>query len=618
MITGMNKGVLVTLVAMQLGGLLQAEHQPTVLRLAPPNTTIEDRFSASSEVLLRTNGTGPTLIFKPSSGQRSNTYARITNTEPLNSDEHYRLGFEMRAVPEVEATSGQAGLQISLGALEPGAELKRGQIERQTVAVVANEWESFAIDFQAKRNYMPGEFIVDLRPAFFREIIEVRGLSVNVFGDDQPPPLMGGGEAYPGHAPDAPWRAEARERIAKHRMALLQVTVLDEWGQPLEGAQIEVRMAKHRYLFGTCVKAFRLTDAKLQYTRPEFNRETWLADNVIYREKLKELFNFAVFENDLKWPSWSGHWPNSKQSITLEAMQWLAEHDFVVKGHTMLWGSWRQSPTYLEAAKDDPALLNAAIEAHLRDQGDAMRDWVQYADVLNEAQSHNDIIQVVGEDKVTGWFKTAETHMPGVKLVINEFNILGNGGSKTQQNAHEAFVRRLIDDGAPIDVLGFQSHFWSTRLTPPERLYNIINRFSSFGLPLTVSEFDMNILDEQLQADYTRDFLTVWFSHPATESYIMWGFWAKAHWLGETGAMFREDWTPKPNLTAYTDLVFGEWWTEEDLVTDANGEAACRAFLGDYAIIVSAPGRQSAPRQVSLDSNGLDLTVMLYPLNEML
>ena len=38
---------------------------------------------------------------------------------------------------------------------------------------------------------------------------------------------------------------------------------------------------------------------------------------------------------------------------------------------------------------------------------------------------------------------------------------------------------------------------------------------------------------------------------------------------------------------AYLDLVFGDWWTDETLIANANGEVSTRGFLGDYEVIVS-------------------------------
>ncbi len=553
------------------------------------------------------------LYLTPGASRKDAVWVRIANQAPLNQGEFYRLSFEMRAVEGEQEAAGQAGVQLTFGGVPAEGAYKREVIEKQTVAVVGTEWDAFVIDLKLGRGYAKGEARLEITPAFFKETVEIRNLRVTGFGNEAPPRSTGNGEQYPGHAPDAAWREASRKRIETHRKAPITLHIRDEWGNPIQGATAEIRMTRHEYLFGTCAKAFRLTDAELHHTRPEYNREAWLADNVIYRERMQSLFNFVVLENDMKWPSWAGQWPNRRQEVTMDALRWLKQKGLVAKGHTILWGSWRQSPKYLQEKQDKVPELRTAIEQHIRDQAAAMKDWVQYADVLNEPAAHRDLIEAVGADQVATWFKIAKQEMPEVQLVINEFDILGNGGSTRRQDHHEALIRDLLKDGAPIDVLGFQSHFWSTRLTPPERLYEIIDRFAAFDLPLMVSEFDMNLLDEDLQADYTRDFLLQWFSHPATEAYIMWGFWAKAHWFGEPGAMYRQDWTPKPNLNAYTDLVLGEWWTEESLTSDKQGAVSLRAFKGDYEIVVTAPGRNPSVRRPTLRKEGLDMTVILYP-----
>jgi GH35 family endo-1,4-beta-xylanase len=568
-------------------------------------------------VRLTTTSDGDLLLrLQPPSEGRNYTNARIANRESIKAGHTYRVTYGMRAVPNISGQPvGQAGLEVTIGSFAGEGRIERDQIERQSVSVVGEDWEQFSFYWVAKNDYAPGELRIEFRPSYFREIIELRGLAFVDMGTDPPADARRKGYSYPGQEPDAGWRAAAEARIREHRMAPLNVSVVDEWGNPLEGAEVHIEMTNHAYLFGTCVKASRLTDAPIVVRDPDFDLDQYLADNRTYREKLKELFNFVVFENDMKWPNWAGGRADRgwTQEVTMDAVAWLQDNAFTIKSHTMLWGSWKNTPAYLKEKESDPDALRAAINRHLVDQGAAFKGHIQYADVLNEAMSHNDLIEVVGWDQVDDWFKTARSAMPEVRLVINEFDMVGNGGRAQRKDDHYALVQRLLADGAPIDVLGFQAHFWSTRLTPPDRILSIIDRFATLGLPLMVSEFDMNILDEDLQAAYTRDFLKAWFSHPATEAFIMWGFWANAHWFGEPGAMFRADWSPKPNLEAYTDLVFDEWWTRETLETDGNGRAESRVFKGDYEITVTAPGYHAAFRRPTIRDEGLELPVILYP-----
>jgi len=603
-----------------MGGLLAGlpvARASIILALNPDfmDSSTGKEFGGSVDLAPAPNGDF-ILRLEPLAEGRNYTNARIANSGPVTAGHTYRVSYEMRAVPKVSGESvGQAGLQVTIGGFAGSGRIEREQIERQSVSVVGEDWESFSFNWVAKSDYPPGELRIEFRPSYFREIIELRGLTFVDLGVDPPINTRRTGFSYPGQEPDADWRAAADARIRKHRMAPLNVAVVDEWGDPVEGAEVRIEMTRHAYLFGTCVKASRLTDAPIVARDPEFDFDQYLADNRIYREKVKELFNFVVFENDMKWPNWAG-WRADRgwtQQITMDAVDWLKDNDFTIKSHTMLWGSWKNTPDYLKEKESDPDALRKAINRHLLDQGAAFTGHIQYADVLNEAMSHNDLIEVVGWDQIDDWFKTARTAMPDVRLVINEFDMVGNGGSIKRQNSHYNLVKRLLEDGAPIDVLGFQAHFWSTRLTPPDRILSIIDRFATLGLPLMVSEFDMNILDEELQADYTRDFLTAWFSHPSTEAFLMWGFWAKAHWFGEPGAMFRADWSPKPNLASYIGLVFDDWWTHEALKTDAAGIAESRVFKGDYEITVTAPGYHTAIRRPAVRDEGLELPVVLYP-----
>ena len=116
-----------------------------------------------------------------------------------------------------------------------------------------------------------------------------------------------------------------------------------------------------------------------------------------------------------------------------------------------------------------------------------------------------------------------------------------------------------------------------------DRILSQLDRFAKLGLKIRITEFDIDTLDEDLQADFTRDLYTAAFSHPSVIGVQNWGFWAKAHWRPRA-AMFRDDWTPKPNALAYKQLIYADWWSEETKQSDADGMVSCSAFYGSYLI----------------------------------
>ena len=57
--------------------------------------------------------------------------------------------------------------------------------------------------------------------------------------------------------------------------------------------------------------------------------------------------------------------------------------------------------------------------------------------------------------------------------------------------------------------------------------------------PSASTELDINLADEQLQADYFRDFLVASASHPNINGIVLWGFWESQHWRHDA-ALFRK------------------------------------------------------------------------------
>jgi endo-1,4-beta-xylanase len=393
---------------------------------------------------------------------------------------------------------------------------------------------------------------------------------------------------YLGRGADEAWREEAADRIEKHRKGDFSIFVEDDNADPLSNATIQVKMLKHAYHFGTVAASRHLVSNK--------------ADSLIYKKKLLENFNQSGLENSLKWGAWLGEWgDNYNQNDTIEALNWLQDNDLYTRGHVMVWPSKRNMPKYVQhwlpenlPQQADREVLNQ-VSQHIFDISTKTQGLINEWDVLNEPFDNHYLMDAFGNQILLDWFNQAKNENPNAQLYINDYSIISGGGTNTSHQEHYfKTIDYLVSNNAPIHGIGFQGHF-STTPTPISKVFDIINRYhQAFPmLAIRTTEFDIDTIDEQLQADYTRDFLTIFFSHPATVGIQKWGFWEGAHWR-PNAAMYRQDWAAKPNQKAWSETVYQTFWNDFSGLTDNEGEFEERGFYGDYAVIVDVDGSEQS------------------------
>ena len=438
-----------------------------------------------------------------------------------------------RTTPGAGGAPGVAGRAGAPGV--PGAPGRGGigmsfsQSGLNAPAVAGTSWKKVQFPFALTRVYNKGEAEVFFTVGMREQTVEIGGIELLNYGAgkkvaDLPFTKLG----YAGSEPNAAWRKAAEARIEKIRKGNLTVVVKDKSGKPVRGAEVAVRMRKHAFLFGTAVNATALSSQRLS------------AENLArYKQEIVQLFNFAVMENEMKWPQWSR--VESRPS-TLAAVDWLRENGLRVRGHNLVWPSWNN--TNVKAAQDakgDPAALAKVINDHIAEATAAFRGRLVDWDVINETFTNHDFMDILGRHAMVDWFHAARAGDPTAKLYINDFNIL-EGEDKAHQDDYAATIQYLIEQGAPVDGIGLQCHF-PARVTPMDDLMKRFDRFAAFGKELEITEFDIDTSDEGTQADYTRDLLTVVFSQPSVKAFVLWGFWEGAHWkprrpslLAETGS----------------------------------------------------------------------------------
>lgn len=523
-------------------------------------------FSYALRVETRTRPTNPWSI-----------QLNVRTTVPVDAGDRLLASFWLRRV----ASSAQAA-HTTFVFEKAGPDYEKSAL--RTFSLTDTNWHQFHVAFEARDAYAAGEAQVNFQLGYAPQTVEFGEVTMTNWFREVALEELPDDHTYAGREPEAAWRMGAAERIDRWRRAGLEVQVTDADGRPLPGASVHVQMLRHAFGFGAAVAGRRLLEESVDGDR--------------YRGVVTQWFNRVVIENDLKWPQFE-----ADPALARRTVAWLRARDIPVRGHNLVWPGWQYLPEDLPALADDPAALRQRIDRHILGEtayfAGQLMDW----DVVNEPWSNHDLQDILGEGELVRWFQLARQADPQARLFINDYE---NIDAVDLDSAHPEGYRQIIADllnaGAPLDGIGLQGHF-TDYLTPPEQLLAAFDRFAVFGLPLLVTEFDVDTTDEALQADYTRDLLTAAFSHPAVDGVLTWGFWEGTHWRPQA-AMFRRDWSLKPNGLVWSNLVFRTWWTDEQLCADAEGRAFTRAYRGRHRLQVAWGGWEAVEElDLAADTN---------------
>ena len=354
------------------------------------------------------------------------------------------------------------------------------------------------------------------------------------------------------------------------------------------GAKVSVEQLKHEFWFGCAISNYMVNSSI-----PE-------ADRNIYKEKFLENFNSAVTENALKWGNMERKKGEPDYSLTNAILEWTEANKIPCRGHNIFWGI----PQFIQPWVKE--LPNEELEQTLKNRAIAVTSrykgrFAEY-DLNNEMIHGNYYEDRLGPDitkKMAEWSMHGD---PGARLYLNDYDILT--GNKLQQ--YMAHIRLLLKQSVPIGGIGVQGHLHGETFDRIQ-LKNALDSLAQFHLPIRVTEFNMpgqrskfakdpkpamTPEEEKLKADELVDYYKICFAHPAVEGILMWGFWEGSNWL-PASSLYKRDWTPTPAATAYKNLIFKTWWTNEKGKTNSKGEFATPAFFGKYKITVNGKTKEA-------------------------
>lgn len=459
-------------------------------------------------------------------------------------------------------------------------------------------WREFYVPFVADTDFAPGQASIIFRAGFQAQEIEIAGFQLRDFGTQSALASAPTGAVklqYAGMEPNAPWRDEAEKRIEKIRKASLTIEVVDGAGRPLPGVDLAVQQTKHAYWFGSAVRV----DKIVQPANP--------GEQAKYRAAIAEMFNVVTFENDLKWAFWKRNFP-----ATLTADQWLNSQGVALRGHVFVWPSRMKGlPADLYPIAGQAGPLQKAIGDHIREVTTQLQPPAAAWDVLNEPFNNHDFMDVLGRDAMATWFQIAHQDAPQSRLFINDWGIVTSRGTDLAHQAdYEKTIALILDHKGPLDGIGMQGHF-GTEPTAPDVMLKILDRFGHFGKEIQMTEYSTQFSDPNDAATYLRDCLTVYFSHPATTGFVLWGF-RDGIGMQNKSFLYDKNWNLTPSGKVWKDLVYGKWWTQAQAVSGADGTANVSGFLGQYKVIARSHGTQSEAT-VELKPGGSTVKIVVSP-----
>lgn len=192
-------------------------------------------------------------------------------------------------------------------------------------------------------------------------------------------------------------------------------------------------------------------------------------------------------------------------------VRYALERGMKVRGHPLLFGTIDPDWVFMDGEKEaSREVLIERMKDHIQTIVSRYRGKIQYWDVVNEPtadiffnlgdepSSIRDTYKrhkwytIIGEEYVELALRFAHEADPDARLYVNENNIVGPLAvlSLKRRNFLNV-IKNLLEKEVPLDGIGIQGH-WSHDYPPAEDLVETVERFSSLGLDVQITELDMS------------------------------------------------------------------------------------------------------------------------------
>ena len=254
------------------------------------------------------------------------------------------------------------------------------------------------------------------------------------------------------------------------------------------------------------------------------------------RSDFNQYWNQISPENAGKWGSVE-RTRNQMDWSALDAIHdYAKQHNIPFKQHNFVWGS--QQPGWIGGLSqaDQRAEVEEWIKLYCTRYPDT-----QLIDVVNEPPPHTMPAYIAalggagksGYDWIAQAFTWAHQYCPNAILILNDYNNIELAGD----NSHTIEIVKAIKSvGAPINAVGAQAH-GCANLSASTVQKNIDNIATQTGLPVYITEYDLNIADDTQQKNVMQSQFTMFWNDPNVAGVTIWGYIVGATWETNSGLM---------------------------------------------------------------------------------
>uniref|UniRef100_A0ACD5VIB6 Uncharacterized protein n=1 Tax=Avena sativa TaxID=4498 RepID=A0ACD5VIB6_AVESA len=334
----------------------------------------------------------------------------------------------------------------------------------------------------------------------------------------------------------------------------------------VSGASIRVMQMDTSFAFGACINPAVIQDP-------------------CFVEFFTKHFDWAVFENELKWYHTEAVQGQLTYADTDALLDFCDRYGKPVRGHCIFWAVDNMVQKWVKALDNDQ--LTAAVQGRLTSLLTRYAGRFPHYDVNNEMLHGSFFQDRLGDDVNAFMFKETARIDPGAALFVNDYNVEGGMDPNATPEKYIAQINALQEKGAPVGGIGLQGH-----VTNPagEIICDALDKLATTDLPIWLTELDACETDVDLRADDYEVVLREAYAHPAVEGVVFWGF-MQGHMWRQDACLVNSDGTVNDAGERFINLR-REWTSHARGKIDSDGNFKFRGYHGSYIVqLATATGK---------------------------